>query len=73
MGPAVVQDGGQAVCVPQHTHVSAWSDAGSRLHFSLQGIIRHLKQVLHKHPPPAPTEPAVRLVEAVGKLQVRHS
>lgn len=36
---------------------------------SLQGIIKHLRKVLSRHPPPAPTEAAIRLVEAVGKLQ----
>ena len=30
---------------------------------------KHLRKVLQRHPPPAPTEAAVRLVEAVGKLQ----
>ena len=34
-----------------------------------QGIIKHLRKVLTRHPPPAPTEAAIRLVEAVGKLQ----
>ncbi len=34
-----------------------------------QGIIKHLRKVLSRHPPPAPTEAAIRLVEAVGKLQ----
>lgn len=35
----------------------------------LQGIIKHLRKVLGRYPPPAPTEAAIRLVEAVGKLQ----
>lgn len=35
----------------------------------LQGIIKHLGKVLSRYPPPAPTEAAIRLVEAVGKLQ----
>ena len=35
----------------------------------MQGIIKHLRKVLTRHPPPAPTEAAIRLVEAVGKLQ----
>lgn len=38
---------------------------------SLQGIINHLQGVLKKYPPPSPTEPAVRLVEAMGLLQAR--
>lgn len=37
--------------------------------FWLQGIIKHLGKVLSRYPPPAPTEAAIRLVEAVGKLQ----
>ncbi|KAL6780540.1 CGL46 [Auxenochlorella protothecoides x Auxenochlorella symbiontica] len=35
----------------------------------VKGIISHVKRVLARYPPPAPTEAAVRLVEAVGKLQ----
>ncbi|PSC72196.1 plant MNA5-17 [Micractinium conductrix] len=35
----------------------------------VNGIIKHLRKVLTRHPPPAPTEAAIRLVEAVGKLQ----
>ncbi|KAL4857276.1 hypothetical protein ACK3TF_002568 [Chlorella vulgaris] len=35
----------------------------------VNGIIKHLRKVLGRYPPPAPTEAAIRLVEAVGKLQ----
>ena len=34
-----------------------------------QDLIRHLQRVLERFPPPAPSEPAVQLVEAVGRLQ----
>lgn len=45
-------------CLPAASHA-----------LSPQGIIKHLRKVLSRHPPPAPTEAAIRLVEAVGKLQ----
>eukprot|EP00887_Chlorella_sp_A99_P007719 scaffold20.g7719.t1 len=35
----------------------------------VKDLIRHLGKVLAKYPPPAPSEPAVQLVEAVGRLQ----
>jgi hypothetical protein len=35
----------------------------------VRGTISHLQRILQRHPPPEPTPPAVRLVEAVGRLQ----
>ena len=41
----------------------------------VKGVAGHTGRVLEKYPPPAPTESAIQLVEAVGRLQdfcVRH-
>lgn len=35
----------------------------------VRGCTAHLQRTLQRHPPPAPTPPAVQLVEAVGRLQ----